>query len=223
MLCGGAEEMDIVHAAIFDVMFATSSRYNDRPSETPRPFDADRDGLVVGEGAATLVLERYESARSRGATIYAEVVGFGTNCDGLHMAAPSEDGMAKVIEASLEDARIPRDHIDYVNAHATATDLGDPCESRAVRRVLGENTPISSTKGFTAHTLGACGAIESAFCLAMMRDGFLAPNKNLAKPHADCAPLDYLIGDPRRAKPRVVMNNNFAFGGLNTSLVFRAV
>ncbi|HET9598484.1 MAG TPA: beta-ketoacyl-ACP synthase [Anaeromyxobacteraceae bacterium] len=223
MLCGGAEEMDVVHAAIFDVMFAASSRYNDRPSETPRPFDADRDGLVVGEGAATLVLERYESARSRGATIYGEVVGFGTNCDGLHMAAPSEDGMAKVIEASLADAGLSREQIDYVNAHATATDLGDACESRAVQRVLGEKTPISSTKGFTAHTLGACGAIESAFCLAMMRDGFLAPNKNLAKPHADCAPLEYLIGDPRRAKPRVVMNNNFAFGGLNTSLLFKAV
>jgi len=223
MLCGGAEEMDVVHAAIFDVMFAASSRYNDRPSETPRPFDADRDGLVVGEGAATLVLERYESARSRGATIYAEVVGFGTNCDGLHMAAPSEDGMAKVIEASLADARLPREQIDYVNAHATATDLGDACESRAVQRVLGEKTPISSTKGFTAHTLGACGAIESAFCLAMMRDGFLAPNKNLAKPHSDCAPLEYLIGDARRARPRVVMNNNFAFGGLNTSLIFRVV
>jgi 3-oxoacyl-[acyl-carrier-protein] synthase II len=223
MVCGGAEEMDIVHAAIFDVMFAASSRYNDRPSETPRPFDVERDGLVVGEGAGTLVLERYDTAKARGASIYAEVVGFATNCDGLHMAAPSEDGMVKVIEASLADAGLNGEQIDYVNAHATATDLGDVCESRAVQRVLGDAVPISSTKGFTGHTLGACGAIESAFCLAMMRDGFLAPNKNLDKPHADCAPLSYVIGPARPANPRIIMNNNFAFGGLNTSLIFGAI
>ncbi|WP_242392197.1 beta-ketoacyl-ACP synthase [Anaeromyxobacter oryzisoli] len=223
MICGGAEEMDVVHAAIFDVMYAASSRYNDQPTESPRPFDADRDGLVVGEGAATLVLERYDHARARGARVYGEIVGFATNCDGLHMTAPSEDGMARVIELALADAQLAPDRIDYVNAHATATDLGDVCESRAVLRTLGAKVPISSTKGFTGHTLGACGAIESLFCLAMIRDGFLAPNRNLARPHPDCASLDYVIGAPRAAGPALVMNNNFAFAGINTSLVFKAV
>jgi 3-oxoacyl-[acyl-carrier-protein] synthase II len=169
------------------------------------------------------VLERYDRAKARGAEIYGEIIGYATNCDGLHMTAPSEDGMARVIQLALEDAKITPDQLDYVNAHATATDLGDVCESRAVQRVLGTNVPIASTKGFTGHTLGACGAIETLFCLAMIRDGFLAPNRNLEKPHPDVAPLDYVIGAPRAERPNVIMNNNFAFAGLNTSLIFRAV
>jgi len=223
MICGGAEELDVVHAAVFDVMFATSTRYNERPAETPRPFDADRDGLVVGEGAGTVVLESYERARARGARIYAEVLGFGTNCDGYHMTAPTIEGMARAMTLCLEDARISPSEIDYVNAHATATDIGDLCESQATNRVLGTEVPVSSTKGFTGHTLGACGVIESAFCLAMLRDGFIAPNRNLARPHPDCASLGYVMGPAREARPRIVLNNNFAFGGLNTSLLFRAV
>jgi 3-oxoacyl-[acyl-carrier-protein] synthase II len=223
MICGGAEELDVVHAAIFDLMFATSSGYNDRPAESPRPFDVDRDGLVVGEGAGTVVLERYDRARARGAKIYGEILGFGTNCDGLHMTAPSEDGMAKVVQLALADAAISPDQLDYVNAHATATDLGDVCESRATLRVLGSSVPIASTKGFTGHTLGACGVLESVFCLAMLRDGFLAPNRNLILPHPDCAPLNFVTGPARDTRPRVVMNNNFAFAGLNTSLIFKAV
>jgi 3-oxoacyl-[acyl-carrier-protein] synthase II len=223
MLAGGAEEMDVVHAAIFDLMFATSVNFNDRPSQSPRPFDADRDGLVVGEGAGTVVLEGYERARARGAHIYAEIVGFGTNCDGFHMTAPSEDGMTDVIERSLADAKIDREGIDYVNAHATGTDLGDLCESKAVIRDLGDRIPISSTKGFTGHTLGGCGVIESIFCLAMMRDGFIAPTKNLERRHPDVAPLSFVSGAARSARLRTVMNNNFAFAGLNTSLVFRSV
>ncbi len=223
MLCGGAEELDVVHAAVFDVMFATSTKYNDRPAETPRPFDADRDGLVVGEGAGTLVLESYEHAKARGARIYAEVIGFGTNCDGYHMTAPTSEGMARALGLCLESARISPAEIDYVNAHATATDIGDVCESQATSRVLGGAVPVSSTKGFTGHTLGACGVIESVFCLAMMRDRFLAPNKNLAKVHPDCAPLSYIVGPARDASPRTIMSNNFAFGGVNTSLLFRAI
>jgi 3-oxoacyl-[acyl-carrier-protein] synthase II len=223
MICGGAEELDVVHVTVFDVMFATSTRYNERPSETPRPFDADRDGLVVGEGAGTLVLENYERARARGARIYAEVLGFGTNCDGYHMTAPTTDGMAGALKLCLDSARIAPSEIDYVNAHATATDIGDVCESQATHRVIGADVPVSSTKGFTGHTLGACGAIESIFCLAMLRDGFLAPNKNLDRVHPDCAPVGYVIGPARDARPRTIMNNNFAFGGLNTSLLFRSV
>lgn len=221
MICGGAEELDVVHASVFDVMFATSTRYNDRPSETPRPFDAERDGLVVGEGAGTLVLESYDRARARGARIYAEVIGFGTNCDGYHMTAPTADGMARALSLCLESARVSPAQIDYVNAHATATDVGDVCESQATSRILGGAVPVSSTKGFTGHTLGACGAIESVFCLAMLRDRFLAPNRNLATVHSDCAPLNYVIGSARDASPRTIMNNNFAFGGVNTSLLFR--
>ncbi len=223
MLCGGAEELDVVHATVFDVMFATSTRYNDRPAETPRPFDRDRDGLVVGEGAGTLVLESYDRARARGARIYAEIVGFGTNCDGYHMTAPTTDGMAGALSLCLRDAGIAPSEIDYVNAHATATDIGDVCESQATHRILGDAVPVSSTKGFTGHTLGACGVIESAFCLAMLRDGFLAPNRNLAAVHPECAPLAYVTGPARDARPRLVMNNNFAFGGVNTSLLFRTI
>jgi 3-oxoacyl-[acyl-carrier-protein] synthase II len=223
MICGGAEELDVTPAAIFDLMMATSTRYNDRPSETPRPFDAERDGLVLGEGAGTMVLERYDLAKARGAKMYAEIIGFGTNCDGLHMTAPSEDGLAGAIRLALEDARLSADKIDYVNAHATGTDLGDTCESRATLRVMGDAVPVASTKGFTGHTLGACGVLESAFCVAMLRDGFLAPNRNLTRVHSDCAPLNYIMGPAREAKPKILMTNNAAFAGLNTSLILRAL
>ncbi len=223
MLCGGAEELDITAVAIFDLMFATSTRYNDRPSETPRPFDVERDGLVLGEGAGTMVLERYDHAKARGAKVYAEIIGFGTNCDGLHMTAPSPDGLAGAIALALEDGRIPADKIDYVNAHATGTDAGDAGESRATLRALGDRVPVSSTKGFTGHTLGACGVLESAFCIAMLRDGFLAPTRNLARVHPECAPLNYVMGPPREARPKILMNNNSAFAGFNTSLILKAL
>ncbi|MCB9595944.1 MAG: beta-ketoacyl-ACP synthase [Sandaracinaceae bacterium] len=219
MICGGAEELHWTHAGVFDVMMATSTRYNERPSATPRPFDADRDGLVVSEGAATVVLERMDRAIARGAPIYAEVLGYGTNCDGTHVTNPSADGMAGAIRLALEDAAISADRVDYVNAHATATEVGDIVESQAMHEVLGDGVPVSSSKGFLGHSLGACGAIEVALCLAMMRDRFLAPTKNLARVDPRCAPLDHVIGDAREAAPRVVMTNNFAFGGINTSLI----
>jgi 3-oxoacyl-[acyl-carrier-protein] synthase II len=221
MICGGAEEMHITNATVFDVMFATSRGYNDRPHLTPRPFDEKRDGLVVGEGAATLILESLEHAQARGARVLAEIVGGATNCDGLHMTAPSQDGMIRVIRESLKDAELPASSIGYVKAHATATDIGDICESGAIHQVLGDKVPVSSTKGYTGHTLGACGSIEAAFCLAMMRDGFLAPSKNLVNPDPKCAPLDYIIGEARLARPDYIMCNNFAFAGINTSLIFK--
>jgi len=221
MVCGGAEEMHVSNATVFDILFATSRGYNDTPELTPRPFDESRDGLVVGEGAGTLILESLEHAQRRGAKIYAEVIGAATNCDGWHMTAPSDEGMTRVLQESLRDAQLPPDRVDYINAHATATDIGDVCESIAVHRVLGDRIPISSTKGFTGHTLGACGAIEAAFCLAMFRDGFLAPNKNLDKPDPKCAALDYVMGAPRQARPSIIMTNNFAFAGINTSILLR--
>lgn len=223
MLCGGAEELHVVPVAVFDGMFATSTRYNDRPEASPRPFDAARDGLVVGEGAGTLVLEAYEHARARGARVYAEVAGYGANCDGAHVTAPSAEGMRDAIRAALADAGVAADAIGYVNAHATGTDVGDVAESVATLQALGARVPVSSTKGFTGHTLGACGAIESAFCLGVLRDGVLPPSRNLDALDPRCAPLDYVRGEPREARVDAVMNNNFAFGGLNTSLVFKRV
>ena len=222
MLCGGAEEMHFTHAVVFDILYATSRHFNDRPGEGSRPFDADRDGLVVSEGAGTLVLEEEERARRRGAHIHGEVIGFGTSCDGQHVTQPSADGMAMAMKNALADARIAPDDVGYINAHATATDIGDITESQATLQVFGDKVPISSTKGHTGHTLGACGALESAFCLAMMNEGFLVPTKNLDKPDPRCAPLRYLRNDPVDAPNlKIVMNNNFAFGGINTSLLFR--
>lgn len=222
MICGGAEELHVLHAGVFDLMYATSTRYNDRPDEAPRPFDAERDGLVVGEGAATLILESEDHCRARGGRPIAEIIGYGTTCDGQHITSPSVDGMASAMRLALEDAGLTAADIDHVNAHATATEIGDRCESEAMHRIYGDRVPVSSTKGFTGHTLGACGAIESAFCLAMMRDGFLAPNRNLTRIDPACAALDYVL-TPRPARPRVIVNNNFAFAGINTSLIFRAL
>ena len=224
MICGGAEEMHFTHAVVFDILYATSRHFNDRPGEASRPFDEKRDGLVVAEGAATLVLEEEGRARRRGAHIHGEVIGFGTSCDGQHVTQPSADGMATAMKNALADARVSPDDVDYINAHATATDIGDITESQATLQVFGERVPISSTKGHTGHTLGACGGLESAFCLAMMNGGFLVPTKNLEKPDPRCAPLRYLRNETVDAKNmNIVMNNNFAFGGINTSLLFRRV
>jgi len=221
MLCGGAEEMHALHAGVFDIMFATSTRFNDRPEASPRPYDRDRDGLVVGEGAGTLVLEELEHARRRGARVHAELIGYGTNCDGTHVTSPSAEGMAGAMRLALADARLTPDRIDYVNAHGTATELGDIAESQATQQVLGERVPISSTKGHTGHTLGACGAIEAIFAIAMMRDRFLAPTRNLDSLDERCAPLHFITREPVAARPEIVMSNNFAFGGINTSLILR--
>ena len=224
MICGGAEEMHFTHAVVFDILYATSRHFNDRPGEASRPFDENRDGLVVAEGAATLVLEEEGRARRRGAHIHGEVIGFGTSCDGQHVTQPSADGMATAMKNALADARVSSEDVDYINAHATATDIGDITESQATLQVFGERVPISSTKGHTGHTLGACGGLESAFCLAMMNGGFLVPTKNLDKPDPRCAPLRYLRNETVDAKNmNIVMNNNFAFGGINTSLLFRRV
>jgi 3-oxoacyl-[acyl-carrier-protein] synthase II len=223
MLAGGAEELHFTHAGVFDILFATSTKYNDRPELSPRPFDANRDGLVVGEGACTVVLETYERAKARGAQIYAEVIGYGTNCDGSHLTNPSADGMAGAMKLALNDAGTAVDSIDYINAHGTATELGDIAETTATMNVLGDKIPFSSTKSYTGHTLGACGAIEVAFCVAMMREGFLAPTRNLEEIDPRCAPLNYLRGDVREASLTTVMTNNFAFGGINTSLILRKV
>jgi 3-oxoacyl-[acyl-carrier-protein] synthase II len=220
MVAGGAEELHAVNAAVFDIMFATSTR-NDAPDRTPRPFDVHRDGLVVGEGAGTFVLERLQHAVDRGARIHAEIVGFGTNGDGQHITNPDAAGMQRVMEIALEDARLTPTDIGYVNAHGTATEAGDIAESVATYRVFGAGTPVSSLKSFLGHTLGACGALEAWISIKMMQEGLFAPNLNLDDVDPRCGPLDYIRRSGRALQPRYVMSNNFAFGGVNTSLIFR--
>jgi 3-oxoacyl-[acyl-carrier-protein] synthase II len=220
MLCGGAEELHPIQAAVFDLLFAASTR-NDAPDATPRPFDADRDGLVVGEGAATLVLEERELARARGARILAEVVGYGTSCDGGHLTAPDASGMEAVMRLALADAGLAAADVGYVSAHATATELGDVAEAEATRRVYGARAPLSSLKGHLGHTLGACGALEAWLTIAMLRDGFAVPTRCLERVDPRCAGLDHVTGAPRPLSVEHAASHNFAFGGVNTALVFR--
>ena len=219
-MSGGAEELHVVNAAVFDIMFATSTK-NDAPTRSPRPFDVARDGLVVAEGAGTLVLESLEHATKRDAPIYAELLGFATNCDGEHMTHPGGDGMERVMRAALSCAGLEPDDIDYINAHATGTEQGDIAESLATASVFGLRVPISSLKGALGHTLGACGALEAWISIQMMREGWCAPTLNLEQVDPRCAELDFVRGECRPLAMKHVMSNNFAFGGVNTSLVFR--
>lgn len=218
VLCGGAEEMHYMTAVTFDLLMATSHKYNDSPAQSPRPFDAARDGLVVGEGAGAFVLESYEHAKARGAQILGEILGYASNCDGAHLTAPRQEGMQRVMELALRDAQIDRERIDYVCAHGTGTEIGDIAESQATSAVFGPSMPFASLKGFVGHTLGACGAVEAAWCLAMMRGDFMAAGRNLENVDPKCGELDY-VREPRDGGPRICMNNNFAFGGINTSMV----
>ena len=220
MLAGGGEELCPTEAAVFDTLYATSTR-NDEPEKSSRPFDRDRDGLVIGEGACTLILERRDHALARGAKIYAEIVGFDTNADGAHVTQPSPETMQRVLEMSLVNANLSPDAISYVSAHGTATDRGDVAESLATNRVFGESMPISSLKSYMGHTLGACGALEAWLIVEMMNNGWFAPTINLDNVDPDCATLDYIRGDGRNLDVEYVMSNNFAFGGINTSLIFR--
>jgi 3-oxoacyl-[acyl-carrier-protein] synthase II len=180
MLAGGAEELDATGAAVFDTLFATSTKHNEAPQLSPRPFHAQRDGLVLGEGACTLLLEELEHARARGATIHAEVLGYGTNSDGRHVTQPNSDTMAQAMRLALEDAGVPASAIPYVNAHGTATDQGDREESVATLAVFGEKVALSSLKSYMGHTLGACGALEAWMSIQMMRSDWFAPRRSPA-------------------------------------------
>ncbi|MFB2683103.1 beta-ketoacyl-ACP synthase [Shewanella mangrovisoli] len=220
MLAGGGEELCPTEAVVFDTLFATSTK-NATPELTPRPFDANRDGLVIGEGACTLVLEELDHALARGAKIYAEIVGFGTNSDGQHVTQPNSYTMEIAIRLALKDAALTPDAIGYVNAHGTATDRGDVAETHATHAVFGADMPISSLKSYTGHTLGACGALEAWVSIEMMNAGWFAPTLNLDNIDPECAALDYIRGEPRTLDTDYVMSNNFAFGGINTSLIFK--
>jgi len=220
MIAGGAEELCVTEAAVFDTLFATSVR-NDAAETTPRPFDVDRDGLVLGEGAGTLILEELEHARARGANIHAEIVGFGTNSDGAHVTHPSATTMQIAMELALADAKVPPSAIGYLNAHGTGTQFGDVAESQATWSIFRDRAPLSSLKSYMGHTLGACGALEAWMSIEMMRAGWFAPTINLTKVDPECAELDYIVGEGRKLQCEYVMSNNFAFGGINTSLIFR--
>lgn len=220
MVCGGGEELCPTQSAVFDTLFATSNM-NDSPSLTPRPYDKARDGLVIGEGACTFILEELEHARARGATIHAEVVGFGTNTDGLHVTQPEMDTMARAMQLALDDAGIPASEVGYVSGHGTATDRGDIAETRATEKIFKRTVPISSLKSYYGHTLGACGATEAWLSIEMMNCDWYAPTINLSDIDPECGELDYITDMHRQMKNEYIMNNNFAFGGINTSIIFR--
>ena len=220
MLAGGAEELCPTEAMVFDALYATSLK-NDTPQLTPRPYDACRDGLVIGEGGGMLVLEELEHALARGAKIHAEVVGFGSNADGQHITRPEQVTMGRAMQLALDDAGLAAEAIGYVNGHGTATEQGDIAETQATSSLFGPRMPISSQKSFLGHTLGACGALESWFSIEMLNSDRYVHTLNLDQVDPLCGELDYLMGDFRVMSNEYVMNNNFAFGGVNTSLIFR--
>ncbi|TCI03296.1 beta-ketoacyl-ACP synthase [Corallincola luteus] len=220
MVAGGAEELCPTEAVVFDTLYATSL-LNDTPTRSPRPFDQERDGLVIGEGAGTLILEELEHAQQRGATIYAELIGFGTNCDAMHVTQPTAETMQVAMELALSDAGVSRDDVGYVCAHGTATERGDIAESQATASTFGRPIAISSLKSYIGHTLGACGALEAWMSIEMMRTGWFAPTINLDRVDERCGELDYVTGNGRCIDTDLIMTNNFAFGGINTSLIFQ--
>jgi len=221
MLAGGAEELCVSEAYVFDKLYATSVK-NHAPNLTPTPFEKDRDGLVLGEGAGFLVLESEESALKRGAKIYAEVVGFGSTCDGTHITRPQSATMKAAMSLALRAAKLEPKSIGYVNAHATATKHGDIAESIATNELFGDGIAISSLKSYLGHTLGACGGLEAIASIMMMREELFFPTINLNVTDPECAKLNYLK-EPTPIKTDFVMSNNFAFGGVNTSLIFKRV
>ena len=221
MIAGGAEELNPTGSAVFDILFATSVK-NDSPEITPASYDRDRDGLVIGEGAGSLILEEYEHAKARGAHIYAEVVGFGTNTDGNHLTQPKKETMQIALEMAMKNAGVYPQQIGYVSGHGTATKFGDTAETQATFGALqGRAAPISSLKSYIGHSLGACGAIEAWLGIQMMNRKWFHPNLNLKNIDPACAPLDYIMGDGREMDIEYFMSNNFAFGGINTSLIFK--
>ncbi len=221
MICGGADELDALVCGSFDLLNATSCKYNDNPRETPRPFDSERDGTVCGEGAGCIVLESVESARERGAVILAEITGFSTSSDGTHLAQPHSASIARCIKDALTNAEIGPDAVDYINAHATGTLLGDQAEAEAIREVFGEKkVPVSSLKGHMGHTLGASGALELAASVQMMHRGKLIPTLNLKNPGEGCDIVSHVNGQANN-RINTVIKNSFAFGGINSVLILR--
>jgi 3-oxoacyl-[acyl-carrier-protein] synthase II len=226
MVAGGSESAFVEIALIaFAQMTALSTKFNDHPEEASRPFDARRDGFVMGEGAGALVLEEREAALRRGATIHAELVGFGQSADAFHITAPSEDGSgaALAMRRALASAQLEPEQVDYVNAHATSTQAGDVSETRAIKLAFGEHAermPVSATKSMIGHLFGAAGAVEGVATVLALRDGIIPPTINLTDPDPLCD-LDYVPGEARKADIEVAMSNGFGFGGHNAVVIFR--
>jgi len=220
MICGGADDLHPSTAGVFDVLNAASRNYCQTPSATPRPFDGNRDGLVVSEGAGALILEEFDHARKRGATILGEIIGYNTCCDGAHMTSPQARGMLQCMEGALKSAGCRLLDIDYINAHATGTRLGDVAEAQAIAMLGNHKIPVSATKGYTGHTLAASGVMEAIFCLEMMDHSRIIPTRNLDTIDPDCAGICHvqnIIEKPLNT----VMTSNFAFGGINATLIFK--
>ena len=224
MIAGGAE-MASTPLSVAGFISARALSMNSNPEAASRPWDKDRDGFVLSDGAGSLVLEEYEHAKSRGATIHAEIIGFGTSSDAYHMTAPPEDGRGAALAMSnaINDAEIETSEIDYINAHGTSTPLGDIAETVALKKVFGTDVPqISSTKSMTGHTLGAAGAIESIFCIKAINEGIIPPTINLDNPDPLCD-LNFTPLVSSEKKVEVAMNNSFGFGGTNSTLVFKKI
>jgi 3-oxoacyl-[acyl-carrier-protein] synthase II len=206
--------------AVFDNLLACSTGYNDRPYLTPRPFDNDRDGLVVAEGAGAILLEEYESAKKRGAIILAEIIGFSCNNNGGDLILPNLDGITGTIRLGLESAKIGPEEVDFISAHATATKMGDVIEARAIENIYGKSPRVAGLKSYTGHTMASCGAIETILTLYMMEKGFIAPTLNLENIDSRCAGINHVTG-LTEIPVKIASIQNFAFGGVNTSLIIK--
>ncbi len=217
MLCGGADEYDTTTVAVFDNLLACSVDYNDTPHLTPRPFDKDRDGLVVGEGAGAVILEAYEMAKARGADILGEVIGFACGNNGGDLILPNIDGISRTIEAGLDNARIPADQVDFISAHATATKMGDVMEAQSIGKIFGKGPAVTGLKSYMGHTMGSCGVIETIIALYMMAQGFIAPTLNLEQIDERCDMIRH-ITRLEETPINIAAIENFAFGGVNTLL-----
>lgn len=220
MVCGGADDLHPSTAAVFDVLHAASRKYCNTPSKTPKPFDAHRDGLVVSEGAGAVILEDYEHAKNRNAKIIAEIVGYNTCCDGEHMTSPQSDGMIRSMMGALKSAQCTIQEIDYINAHATGTLKGDIAEAQAIESICKNTIPVSGTKGFTGHTLAASGVMEAIFSILMMNNDCIIPTRNLETIDPDCAGI-FHVQKMITKRVNMVMTNNFAFGGINATLILK--
>lgn len=221
MIVGGAEELEPAVVAVFDVLGATSSKYNHCPENASRPFSRDRDGIVVGEGAGTLILEERDQAIQRGAPILAEIKGFYTNNDACHMTNPSRDGLESVMSGALKNAGLNSGDISYINAHGTGTQAGDEAEAKAISKLFGQHTPVSSLKGHFGHLMGACGVVESIACINMLESGYIVGTKNIDPIDPKCAELMHIhSGEQNPLKPGYILKNSFAFGGINACLIF---
>ncbi len=216
VIAGGADELSVLSAATFDVVRAGCRGWGDTPELRPAPFDRTRDGVVCAEGSAVVILEERERALARGAPILAEILGYGESCDANHMSTPEPAGMRHAMQRALKDAGLDARAVDYVCAHATGTPLGDLAEATATFEVFGDRVPVASLKGHFGHMLAACGTTELIACILGMRDGIVPPTRNLVDP--DVAPI-FLPTEPLRREQNVIVSNNFAFGGINASLV----